>query len=127
MQNSAIIERFRAAASRFPDRAAIIGTDHSITYSELERRAASVARRIADRVSGPTVALLYSNKPEFAPLVLGAIWAGKTVAVLPTLAPPPLLKLMCMETGVDLVITSEEFVPPMVALGMLDWRCQRGV
>jgi long-chain acyl-CoA synthetase len=121
MQNSAIIERFRAAASRFPDRAAIIGTDHSITYSELERRAASVARRIADRVSGPTVALLYSNKPEFAPLVLGAIWAGKTVAVLPTLAPPPLLKLMCMETGVDLVITSEEFVPPMVALGMHCW------
>jgi long-chain acyl-CoA synthetase len=121
MQTSVILQRFQAAASRFPERAAIIGTDFSITYSELERRAASVARRIAERVPGPTVALLYSNKPEFAPLLLGAMWAGKTVAVLPTLAPPPLLKLMCMETGVELVITSEEFVPPMVALGMQCW------
>src|ERR1700674_1236675 len=99
MQTSAILKRFQAAASRFPDRPAIIGTDYSISYSELERRAASVAHRIADRVVGPTVALLYSNAPEFAPLFLGAVWAGKTVAMLPTLAPPPLLKLMAMETG----------------------------
>jgi long-chain acyl-CoA synthetase len=121
MQTSAILQRFRDAASRFPDRSAVIGTDHSISYSELERRAASVAHRIADRVSGPTVALLYSNTPEFAPLFLGAVWAGKTVAVLPTLAPPPLLKLMATETGVDLVITSEEFVPHMLAVGMQCW------
>jgi long-chain acyl-CoA synthetase len=67
------------------------------------------------------VALLYSNKPEFAPLFLGAVWAGKTVAVLPTLAPPQLLKLMCMETGVELIITSEDFVPQMVAVGLHCW------
>jgi long-chain acyl-CoA synthetase len=72
-------------------------------------------------VPGPTVALLYSNTPEFAALFLGAVWAGKTVAVLPTLAPPQLLKLMCMETGVDLVITGEAFVPHMVAMGMRCW------
>jgi long-chain acyl-CoA synthetase len=65
--------------------------------------------------------MLYSNTPEFAPLFLGALWAGKTVAVLPTLAPPPLLKLMAMETGVNLIITGEEFVPHMVALGMHCW------
>jgi acyl-CoA synthetase (AMP-forming)/AMP-acid ligase II len=121
MQTSAILQRFREAVSRYPERLAIIGTDYSISYSELERRAASVARRISERVPGPTVALLYSNKPEFAPLLLGALWAGKTVAVLPTLAPPPLLKLMAMETGVDLVITGEEFVPHMLAVGMQCW------
>jgi long-chain acyl-CoA synthetase len=121
MQTSSILERFRAAARKYADRPAIIGTDSTITYSELERRAASVARRIAERVPGPTVALLYSNRPEFAPLLLGAMWAGKTVAVLPTMAPPPLLKLMCMETAVDLVITREEFVPQMVAVGLQCW------
>jgi acyl-CoA synthetase (AMP-forming)/AMP-acid ligase II len=121
MQTSAILQRFQAAASRYPDRPAIIGTDYSISYAELERRAASVASRIADRVPGPTVALLYSNTPEFAPLFLGAVWAGKTVAVLPTLAPPPLLKLMCMETGVDLVITGQDFLPHMLAVGMQCW------
>jgi long-chain acyl-CoA synthetase len=121
MQNSAILQRFQAAVRRYPDRKAIIGTEYSISYTELERRAASVARRIADRVPGPTVALLYGNTPEFAPLFLGAVWAGKTVAVLPTLAPPPLLKLMAMETGVDLVITSEEFAPNLLAVGMQCW------
>jgi long-chain acyl-CoA synthetase len=121
MQTSAILQRFRAAVSRYPDRPAIIGTGYSISYSELERRAASVAHRIAGRVVGPTVALLYSNKPEFAPLFLGAMWAGKTVAVLPTLAPPPLLKLMAMETGVDLVVTGEEFVPHLLTVGMQCW------
>jgi long-chain acyl-CoA synthetase len=121
MQTSAILQRFQAAASKYPNRQAIIGTDYSITYSELERRAASVAHRISERVQGPTVGLLYSNKPEFAPLFLGAVWAGKTVAVLPTLAPPPLLKLMAMEAGVDLIITSEEFVPHMMAVEMQCW------
>jgi long-chain acyl-CoA synthetase len=121
MQTSAILQRFQAAASRFPDRPAIIGTSYSISYKELERRVASVARRIAERVPGPTVALLYSNTPEFAPLFLGAMWAGKTVAVLPTLAPPPLLKLMAKETGVDLVITNEEFLPQLLAVGMQAW------
>jgi long-chain acyl-CoA synthetase len=121
MQTSAILQRFQTAVSLYPDRHAIIGTNDSITYRELERRAASVAHRIAERAQGPTVALLYSNTPEFAPLVLGALWAGKTVAVLPTLAPPPLLKLMAMETGVELVITSEEFLPHMLAVGMQCW------
>ena len=121
MQSSAILERFQTAASRYPDRPAIIGTGYSISYSELEQRAASVAHRIADRVPGPTVALLYSNTPEFAPLFLGAVWAGKTVAVLPTLAPPQLLKVMAMETGVGLVITGEEFVPQLSAVGIPYW------
>jgi long-chain acyl-CoA synthetase len=121
MQTSAILQRFQAAVSRYPDRPAIIGTDYSISYSELERRAASVAHRIAERVPGPTVGLLYSNTPEFAPFFLGAVWAGKTVAVLPTLAPPPLLKLMAMETGVELVITSEEFAPSLLSVGMQCW------
>ena len=121
MQTSAIVQRFREAASRYPDRPAIIGTDFSIAYSELERRAASVAQRIAERVPGPTVALLHSNSPHFAPLFLGARWAGKTVALLPTLAPPPLLKLMAMEAGVELVIASPEFEPAMAAVGMPCW------
>ncbi|MGC2210314.1 MAG: AMP-binding protein [Candidatus Korobacteraceae bacterium] len=121
MQTSAIVQRFREAASRYPDRPAIIGTDFSISYSELERRAASVAQRIAERVPGPTVALLHSNSPHFAPLFLGARWAGKTVALLPTLAPPPLLKLMAMEAGVELVIASPEFEPAMAAVGMPCW------
>lgn len=121
MQTSLILQRFQAAVSRFPERAAIIGTEYSISYFELERRVASVARRISERVTGQNVAMLYSNSPEFAPLFLGAVWAGKTVAVLPTLAPPPLLKLMAMEVGAELVITSETFAPQLMAVGLPCW------
>jgi long-chain acyl-CoA synthetase len=121
MQTSAILQRFRAAASRFPDRPAIFGTESSITYSELEWRAAGVACRILERVPGPAVALLHSNSPQFAPLFLGALWAGKTVAMLPTLAPPPLLKLMALEAGAELVVCGPEFAPAMAAVGMPCW------
>ena len=121
MQSSAILQRFRAAASRYPDRAAVIGTDFSISYSELERRAAGVARRILERVPGTSVALLHANSPEFVPLFLGAIWAGKTVAVLPTLAPPPLLKLMAMEACCELVLCGPEFEDAMKGVGMPCW------
>ncbi|MDR3765253.1 MAG: AMP-binding protein [Acidobacteriota bacterium] len=121
MSSNKLLERFQSVVCQFPERPAVYGPGQVITYSDLERRAASVARRIAGRTAGNTVALLYGNRPEFAALLLGAMWAGKTVAVLPTLAPPPLLKLMCMETGVDLVITSEEFVPGMMAAGIQCW------
>jgi len=121
MHDSAILQRFLATARRCPDKPAVIGTDRVITYAELERKAASVARRIGERASGNIVALLHGNSPDVAAYVLGAMWAGKTIALLPTLAPPPLLKLMTMETGVDLVITSEEFAPNLVAVGMKCW------
>ena len=121
MQTSAIIQRFRAAARLYPQRPAIIGTDSSISYSELERRAAGVAGRIMERVPGPSVALLHLNSPQFVPLLLGAMWAGKTVAILPTLAPPPLLKLMAMEAGCELVVCGPEFEAAMAGVGMPCW------
>jgi long-chain acyl-CoA synthetase len=121
MQTSAIVQRFRAAASRFPDRSAIIGTEQSISYSELERRAAGLACRIRECVPGPVVALLHANSPGFVPLFLGALWAGKTVAILPTLAPPPLLKLMAMEAGAELVLCGKEFEPWMTSVEMPCW------
>jgi long-chain acyl-CoA synthetase len=121
MKTSDIVCKFREAAAKFPDRNAVIGNDRSYTYGEVERRAAAVANVIAERVKGPTLAMLHSNSPAFVPLFLGALWAGKTVAVLPTLAPPPLLRLMVMEAGAELVISSEEFVPRLMEVNIPCW------
>lgn len=121
MTSSAIIARFREAARKFPERPAIIGPEQTYNYRELERRTAATAAMIAEKVRGPVVALLYPNTPAFAPLFLAALWAGKTVAVLPTLAPPPLLKLMVMEAGAELVITSDDFVPRLMEAGIPCW------
>ncbi|HWR36037.1 MAG TPA: AMP-binding protein [Clostridia bacterium] len=119
--SSAVVSAFRKVASQVPDRAALIANEQTTTYSQLERRAAAAAAKIAETVKGNTVALLLPNNADFAPLFLGALWAGKTVAVMPTLAPPPLLKLMAAEARADVVITTEEFVPRLIEVQLHCW------
>ncbi len=121
MPVSAIVSAVRKAAQKFPDRAALIAGDQVITYSQLERRMAGFALAIAQHVPGDTVALLHTNTPQFAPIFLGALWAGKSVAVLPTLAPPPLIKFMAMEARTQLVVTSQELVPRLTEAQVPCW------
>jgi long-chain acyl-CoA synthetase len=121
MPTSAIISAFRSVAARVPQKAALISGDQNVTYQQLESQASSAASQIAQRVTGGTVALLMSNSLEFAPAFLGALWAGKTVAVLPTLAPPPILKAMVGSVRAETVITSEEFVPRLMEAGVPCW------
>ena len=121
MPTCAIISAFRTAASRYPEKAALISGDQTITYAQLESQAAAAAEEISRRVQGDTVALLIPNSLAFAPAFLGALWAGKTVAVLPTLAPPPILKLMVGSVRAETVITSEEFVPRLMEAAIPCW------
>lgn len=121
MSTSAIVSVFRNSAARFPERAALISGEQVITYSKLESQAAAAASAISERVKGDTLALLLPNSPIFAPLLLGALWAGKTVAVLPTLAPPQILKLMVGSVRAETVIASEEFVPRLMEAGIPCW------
>jgi long-chain acyl-CoA synthetase len=118
---SAIVSRFRETVTRYPDRPAVIGPNETISYRELESRIAAAAAAIRQHTQGNTVALLCPNTPAFPVLLLAAMWAGKTVAILPTLAPAPLLKLMAAEVGAELVITTEEFVPRLVELQVSCW------
>ncbi len=121
MPTSAIISAFRSVVSRYPDKPALISGDQSVTYRELESQAAAAAKAIAERVKGETLALLIPNSPGFAPVFLGALWAGKTVTILPTLAPPPIVKLMVASVRAETVITSEEFVPRLMEAGIPCW------
>jgi long-chain acyl-CoA synthetase len=121
MPTSAIVSGFRAVAAKYADKAALIGGDQTVTYRQLESQTAAAAQAIAQRAPGETVALLIPNSLAFAPAFLGAMWAGKTVAVLPTLAPPQILKLMVASIGAGLVITSEGFVPRLVEAGIPCW------
>jgi long-chain acyl-CoA synthetase len=118
---SAIVSRFREIVTRFPERPAVIGPNETISYRELESRIAAAAAAIGEHATGSTVALLCPNTPAFPALLLAAMWAGKTVAILPTLAPAPLLKMMAAEVGADLVITTEEFVPRLIELQVACW------
>ena len=121
MSASAIVSAFRKAAGQYPDKPALMSGEHCVTYSQLECQAAAAAKAISEHVKGDMVALLIPNSPVFAPVLLGALWAGKMVAVLPTLAPPPILKLMVGSVRAETVITAEEFVPRLVESGIPCW------
>jgi long-chain acyl-CoA synthetase len=117
MSGSAIVAAVRAAAARWPGATALVSPLETLTYSALESRAAAVAAQLA-AVNENVVGLLYPNSPGFAAGLLGALWAGKTVAVLPWIAPPPLLKLMAAEAGFRTVLAAEELAPRAKEAGL---------
>ena len=114
---SLILAAVRAAASRRPDAPALVSPREVVSYAALERRAAAVASQLAG-TAGEVVGLLHPNSPGFAAGLLGALWEGRTVAVLPWVAPAPLLKLMAAEAGFRSVLAAEELAPRAVEAGL---------
>jgi long-chain acyl-CoA synthetase len=118
MKQSSILAVVRSTASRRPSAPALVAPRETLDYGELERRAAAVAARLARDAPGDIIGLLYPNSVGFVTGMLGALWAGKTVAILPSIAPPPLLKLMAAEAGFDFVLAAEELVPRATESGL---------
>jgi len=120
MTHRRIIDEVRASAERGPERIALVGGDERVSYAQLMQRvdAVAAALRKADEAPREIIGLLCSNRPEFAYGVLGALAAGKTVAVLPTLAPPPLLAMMAADAGLKRVLTTEEVAPRLAEAGV---------
>ena len=109
---SGIVRAVLDAAERDGARPAIIFGEERVSYSQLCARSAAVAGALRERAAGEeTLALLCGNAPEFAYGVLGARWAGKRVALLPTLAPAPMLAMMCAEVGAKVALVSRELAP----------------
>lgn len=114
---SPIVQAVLAVAKNSPSRIAIVAGEATLTYAQLCERSAGVAAA-ASKVPEETVALLCGNSPEFACGFLGARWAGKRVAVLPTLAPPQLLAMMAAEAGARSVLVSEDLAAKAVEAGL---------
>jgi long-chain acyl-CoA synthetase len=118
MSTSAIVTAVREAADKSPDKVALIAGEQQVSYSELIRRAQSAGAHIAQHAAGENVGIFLPNSLDFPPYFLGALWAGKTVAVLPTLAPAPLLKLMFAEARLTTIFTSADLAPKLVEAGV---------
>src|SRR5271166_598307 len=113
MDPSAIVAAVREAAEKFPEKIALMAAEQQLTYSDLIGRAQSAGAYIAQRAAGDNVGIFLPNSLDFPPYVLGALWAGKTVAVLPTLAPVPLLKFMFAEARLTTIFTSADLAPKL--------------
>ena len=118
MPESAIVEAVRIQVARVPGRVAVVAGEASLTYAELERRASAAAAQIAQKADGDFIGLFLPNTLDAMPAFLGALWAGKTVAMLPTIAPPPLLKLMAAEAKLVTVLTNPELAPRLTEAGL---------
>jgi long-chain acyl-CoA synthetase len=118
MSRSAIVETVRAQAAQHPQRAGVVSGETTLHYGELERRASVAARQIAEKTRGDFLGLLLPNTPDVVPALLGGLWAGKTVALLPTIAPAPLLKLMAGEAKLATVLTTAELAPRLTEVGL---------
>ena len=118
MSTSAIVTAVLKSAERYGDRTALICGEERVSYPELMRRAQSVAAHIAKLAPGENVGIFLPNSIHFSPHVLGALWAGKIIAVLPTLAPAPLLKLMFAEAKLTTVFTSADQAPRLAEAGV---------
>jgi long-chain acyl-CoA synthetase len=118
MSTSAIVSAILSAAKHHPEKPALIAGEEQVSYSELVRRSENAAAYIFVNAPGESVGILLPNSLDFAPWLVGALWAGKTVAVLPTLAPPPLLKFMFAEAKLSTVFTSPDLAPRLAEAGV---------
>jgi long-chain acyl-CoA synthetase len=118
MDSSAILAAVRESAAKYSGKAALIAGEHEVSYSELLRQSQSAGAQIAKQSVGESVGIFLPNSLDFAPCFLGALWAGRTVAVLPTLAPAPLLKFMFAEAKLAMVFTSSDLAPKLAEAGV---------
>ena len=75
-------EFLRLPAQRAPNRSAIIGADRRLTYAELAAEANRFAQGLLSLGAGKgaTVAIMCTNRPEYAVAYFGAARAGVLLA-----------------------------------------------
>ncbi|MGI5203769.1 AMP-binding protein [Spirillospora sp. CA-108201] len=99
------------AALRFPDRTALVDERGTLTYAELERRAAALATALGGRVGDGKVGILCRNHRGFVEAVLAASRLGNDVVLLNTDFSGRQLGQVAEREEIGLLVHDEEFAP----------------
>ncbi|MFI0411150.1 AMP-binding protein [Actinomadura sp. 3N508] len=99
------------AALRFPARTALIDDRGTLSYQDLEGRAASLATALRDRAAGARVGVLCRNHRGFVETVLAASRLGGDVVLLNTDFSAAQLGDVAEREGIGLLVHDEEFGP----------------
>lgn len=100
------------SAIRFPIRTALIDEDGTLTYAELEHRAAALATALATALQGRTndrIGVLCRNHRGFIETVLAACRLGNDIVLLNTDFAPTQLRKVAERERIGLLIHDEEF------------------
>ncbi|HKP12284.1 MAG TPA: amino acid adenylation domain-containing protein, partial [Blastocatellia bacterium] len=106
---------FGAQAERAPDRVAVACEDEQVSYRDLNLRADSVARLLADRGVGPdvVVALLARRGVGLLTAILGVMKAGGAYLPLDPSHPARRHKTILQQSSTRLVMAAREFLPAL--------------
>ncbi len=103
-----ILDAFAERALRTPDRTAVVAGDRALTFAELDARAESLARILADRGAGPgtTVATMLPRSVDLAVALLGVLRSGAALMPVDTAYPRERIDHMLADAGPAHVLTT---------------------
>ena len=108
----------REAASRSPDKPALLYRDSEMTWSELERHVAATATGLAalGLAPGDRVAIQLGNTPGFVVSYFGALRGGYVAVPVNTTYTPAELEHVLGDSGAAAVVCTRSAAPTMLAL-----------
>ena len=100
---------FERQAAAIPEATAVVCGSRRLTYGELDRHAAGVARELTALGQGPerVVGLSFERSLEFVVALLGVLKAGAAYLPLDPEHPPARVAFVLDDAGVDVVLTTE--------------------
>jgi amino acid adenylation domain-containing protein len=108
---------FERQAARTPDAVALTGGDQSLTYAELDARAAALARRLRSLGVGPDVhvAVCAERSPEMVVALLAVLKAGSAYVPLDPAYPAQRIEYMLADSAAPVVLTQCRLVDRLPA------------
>jgi amino acid adenylation domain-containing protein len=108
-QDATITELFAAQVARVPDRAAVVATDGTLTYAQLDARANRIAHQLRRHGVGPdvTVGVMLDRSTDLVATLLGVLKAGGAYVPAPPELPAARATQQLREAAVRAVVTTE--------------------
>jgi long-chain acyl-CoA synthetase len=118
----------RSAAEVSPDKSALLGSDGSVSWRDLDRQVDALAGALRSQGlrTGDRVGLLLPNSVEFATTYFAVLRAGLVALPLNTAYTKPELQHQLTDSGAVLVVTDEGHRAlvdePTLVIGSQDWQ-----
>jgi amino acid adenylation domain-containing protein len=109
--NKCLHELFESQAARTPDAVAVVYDQHSLTYSELNRRANQLARYLAEKgvERESRVGIFIERSLDMVVALLGCMKAGAGYVPLDPSYPRKRLAFYLKDSRLDVVLTQRQF------------------
>ncbi|ONI80847.1 non-ribosomal peptide synthetase [Saccharothrix sp. ALI-22-I] len=103
-----LVSRIAAQTARTPDAVAVVYDGVSLTYSELDRRATALARRLRAENAGDVVGVAVPRSAELMVALLGVLKSGAAYLPLDLDYPADRIEFMLADSGATTVVRPED-------------------